>query len=60
MKCLQAHEMLILNRTLSAAESQTSGLISAIFPHDTFMDEVYRRVNEYVENPLKVGKVTDI
>ena len=47
--------MLLFNRTLSASEAYNCGLITDVFPKETLMKEVYKRVHEFVDNPAKVS-----
>lgn len=55
-KCMgtaKASEVLLLNRTLTANEACTAGLVSHVFPHDTFRTEVEKRVSKFVELPMQ-------
>lgn len=55
-KCMgisKASEVLLLNRTLTANEACTAGLVSNVFPHDTFHAEVEKRINKFVELPMQ-------
>ena len=52
----QANEMLLFNRTISASEAYACGLVAEIFPKETLMKEVYKRVHEFLDNPTMVSK----
>ncbi|CAK8696192.1 unnamed protein product [Clavelina lepadiformis] len=48
-----ANEMLLFNRKITAEEAYRFGLISRIFPKETFMTEVEKKVEEFLDNPAK-------
>nr|XP_026689627.1 enoyl-CoA delta isomerase 2, mitochondrial-like [Ciona intestinalis]XP_026689628.1 enoyl-CoA delta isomerase 2, mitochondrial-like [Ciona intestinalis] len=49
----KANEMLLFNRTLSAQEAYTAGLVTEVFPKEVFKAEVQKRVEEIIDNPIK-------
>lgn len=46
--------MLFAGRKLTAAEAHDFGLVTDVFPHDKFMDEVHNRVQAMAKLPPKV------
>lgn len=46
--------MLFAGRRLTAAEAHDCGLVTDVFPHDKFMDEVQNRVQAMAKLPPKV------
>ncbi|KFM72019.1 Enoyl-CoA delta isomerase 2, mitochondrial, partial [Stegodyphus mimosarum] len=40
----KANEILLFNKKFTASEAKSSGLVSEVFPHETFMDEVHKRL----------------
>ena len=47
----KATEMLLFNRTISASQALACGLLAEIFPKETLMKEVYKRIHEFLDNP---------
>lgn len=46
--------MLFAGRKLTAVEARDCGLITDVFPHDKFMEEVQNRVQAMAKLPPKV------
>lgn len=55
---LQATEMLLFNRKLTAAEACHQGLVSEVFPDSSFQSEVWTRLKSYAKLPAKVSQHT--
>jgi len=47
----KATEMLLFNRTISAQQALAYGLVAEIFPKETLIKEVYKRIHEFLDNP---------
>ncbi|XP_062833770.1 enoyl-CoA delta isomerase 2 isoform X2 [Anolis carolinensis] len=59
MGLAKATEMLIFNRKLTAAEACSQGLVTEVFPDNTFQKEVWARLKAYASlprNSLKLSK----
>ena len=50
----QAAEMLIFGKKLTAREALAQGLVTAVFPDDTFQKEVWARLKAYAKLPPNV------
>jgi peroxisomal 3,2-trans-enoyl-CoA isomerase len=49
----KANRVLLLNTKISAQEAYDVGLVSRLFPHDSFKEETTKIVGEYGQLPLK-------
>ena len=47
--------MLLAGRKLAAVEARDCGLVTDVFPHDKFTEEVQNRVQAMAKLPPKVG-----
>ncbi|NXK51206.1 ECI2 isomerase, partial [Chauna torquata] len=59
MGLAKANEMLLFNKKLTAAEACAQGLVSEVFPNETFQKEVWARLKAYAnlpKNSLTVSK----
>jgi len=54
---IQASEMLFFNEKLTAQEAEKCGLVTKVFPHDTFEKEVAAKIKTMAELPIKVRHV---
>jgi len=54
MLLMQASELLYFSTKYNAEEAYSSGLVSAVFPHDKFEELAWARVNAMTELPVKV------
>lgn len=52
---LQANEMLLFNKKLTAAEACAQGLVTEVFPDRTFQKEVWARLEAYASLPKNVS-----
>ena len=52
--------MLLAGRKLTAAEAHDCGLITDVFPHDKFADEIKSRVQTMSKLPPKVNIRLDL
>lgn len=53
--CLQASEMLLFNKKLTAAQACSLGLVTEVFPDSSFQSEVWSRLKAYAQLPRKVS-----
>eukprot|EP00271_Cylindrocystis_brebissonii_P006566 TRINITY_DN19344_c0_g1_i1.p1 TRINITY_DN19344_c0_g1~~TRINITY_DN19344_c0_g1_i1.p1 ORF type:complete len:274 (-),score=56.57 TRINITY_DN19344_c0_g1_i1:579-1400(-) len=47
-----ANEMLLMGRLLSVEEAQGAGLISSIFPQESFLEDVVQKIRDMLDQPL--------
>lgn len=52
---LQANELLLFNKKLTAAEACAQGLVTEVFPDRTFQKEVWARLEAYASLPKNVS-----
>lgn len=52
---LQACEMLLFNKKLTAVEACDLGLVTEVFPDSSFQSEVWSRLKSYGKLPPKVS-----
>ena len=57
---LQACEMMLFGKKLTAAEAKTVSLITDVFPDHSFQKEVWVRLKEYAALPKNVSRSTAI
>lgn len=57
-RLLQANEMLLFNKKLTAAQACDLGLVTEVFPDSSFQAEVWSRLKGYGELPPNVSKHT--
>lgn len=55
---LQASEVLLFNKKLTAVEASDLGLVTEVFPDASFQAEVWPRLKNYGKLPPKVSKHT--
>lgn len=51
---LQASEMLYFSYKMGAHEAKECGLVSQVFPHATFEQEVWPKLEQFVKMPKQV------
>jgi len=49
----KAGELLYFNQKFSAKQAEAAGLVTAVFPHETFQSEAWKRVKDMAELPIK-------
>lgn len=57
-RLLQANEMLLFNKKLTAAQACDLGLVTEVFPDSSFQAEVWSRLKGYGTLPPNVSKHT--
>lgn len=57
-RLLQANEMLLFNKKLTAAQACDLGLVTEVFPDSSFQAEVWTRLKGYGKLPPNVSKHT--
>ncbi len=55
---LQAKEMLLLNRKLTAQEALDRGLLTEVYPDNVFQEEAWKRVREIAKLPPNVSRTS--
>lgn len=55
---LQASEVLLFNKKLTAVEASDLGLVTEVFPDSSFQAEVWSRLKNYGKLPPKVSQHT--
>ena len=55
---LQASEMLMFNRKLTAQEACDRGLVSEVFPQHVFQQEAWKKVQQFANLPPVVSRLT--
>lgn len=53
---IQATEVLLFGKTLTAREAYNVGLVTEVFPDATFQQEVSSRVKDYATLPKNVSR----
>jgi enoyl-CoA hydratase/carnithine racemase len=52
----QASELLYFSNRITAQEAYSSGLVSAVFPHDKFEELAWAKIKAMSQLPIKVTK----
>ncbi|XP_004628443.1 enoyl-CoA delta isomerase 2, mitochondrial isoform X2 [Octodon degus] len=53
----KAAEMLIFGKKITAREACAQGLVTEVFPHNTFQKEAWARLTAYAKNPPKAMRI---
>jgi peroxisomal 3,2-trans-enoyl-CoA isomerase len=51
---LQASEMLYFGQQMSAQDAKECGLVSEVFPHATFQQAVWPKLEQFIQMPKQV------